>query len=110
MGAGRYRHRITIESSSAVLNGFGEETLTWSTYMTAWAAIEPLRGREYMEAKQVQADVDTRIRLRGQASKTIQPSMRVKFGARIYEIVSPPINVSEIGKEVQLMCREQIDG
>jgi len=109
MQGGRLRHQITIESSSASKNGFGEEVLTWATYMSTWASIDPIRGREYMEAKQVQADVDTRIRVRGQSDKTLKPSMRVKFGSRYFMIISV-INVVEIGKEIQLMCREQIDG
>lgn len=109
MQSGRLRKRITIESSTATRNSFGEEIPNWATYMSAWAAIEPIRGREYLEAKQVQADIDTRIRVRGQPGKTIRPTMRVKYGSRIYMILSV-ISVSEIGKEIQLMCREQIDG
>lgn len=109
MQSGRLRKRITIESYTVAQGETGQETKTWSTYMSAWAAIEPMRGREFMEAKQLQADVDTRIRMRGQPDKTVKPSMRVKFGTRTY-LISSVINVNEIGEELQLICKEQIDG
>jgi SPP1 family predicted phage head-tail adaptor len=108
MQAGRLRQQVIIENFTVTKNAFGEEIPGWATYMSTWAAVEPVRGREYMEARQVQADVDTRIRVRAQSGKTILPTMRVKFGSRIYTIQSV-INVGELGKEIQLMCKEQID-
>lgn len=109
MKIGNLRHRITIQKKSATRDSYGAETISWTTYLTVWAAIEPLRGREYMEARQVQADVDTRIRMRAQSVYTIKPGMQVLFGARIFDIISV-IEVEERNREVQLMCREQIEG
>ena len=37
----------------------------------------------------------------------IVPKMRVKFGSRIFDILSV-INVKESNRELQLMCRESI--
>lgn len=110
MRAGRLRKRITIETISATTrNTYGEEIPTWSTYLSAWASIEPLRGREYLDAKAEQAEIETRIRLRGQPGKTVRPSMRVKYGTRIFQIIDV-INVAEAGAELNLMCKELVDG
>ena len=73
-----------------------------------WAAIEPLRGREWLETRMVQADVDTRIRIR--YLSTVTPSMRVLWGTRVFEIIAPPIHLQERKRETHLMCREQNNG
>lgn len=107
MQAGRLRHRITIQYKSATTqNTAGEEVVTWAKYVDAWASIKPLRGQEYLQARQTQANVDHRIELRYQAG--ITPEMRVVFGSRIFSIESV-LNVDERDFLLQLMCGEQID-
>lgn len=108
MQAGWLRHRITIKDKQISRADNGEEVITWADHYSAWASIEPLRGREYLESKQIVADVDTRIRLRHQPDETPLPRMRVYFGSRIFEIVSV-VNVKEKGAELNLMCKELID-
>ena len=63
MRAGWLRHRITIQTPATVQSSSGQVTPGWSDYLVAWASIEPLRGREYMEGRQAQASVDHRIRI-----------------------------------------------
>lgn len=108
MQAGWLRHRITIQDKQISRADNGEEVITWADHFSAWASIEPLRGREYLEARQIQADVDTRIRLRHQPDKQPLPRMRVEFGSRYFEIVSVA-NVKEKGTELNLMCKELVD-
>ncbi len=88
-------------------NDFGEEVITWNDVATLWASIEPIRGREYIELRQAQADVTTRIRIRHYAGLT--PSMRIEHSGRTFEIVAPPKNVAERDIQMELMCREAID-
>lgn len=107
MQAGRLRHRIVVQKKQAKVDSFGEEVISWVKHLDAWGSIEPLRGQEYLEAKQVQADVSTRIRMRWQAG--ITPGMRVLYGSRVFDIQSV-INVFERGRELQLMCLERIEG
>ena len=114
MRAGRLRHRVTIQEKSVSQNSFGEEVITWTDVKTVWASIEPLRGREYIELRQAQADVTTRIRMRhwpgnSQASG-ITPSMRLAHGSRVFEIVAPVKNVAERDIQDEVMCKELIDG
>ena len=108
MRAGQLDKRVTIQSKTVTRDSFGAEVETWSTHDTVWASIEPLRGREWLETRQVQADIDTRIRIR--YLSTVTPSMRVVWGTHIYDIIAPPIHTRTDNRETQLMCREQING
>lgn len=103
MKAGKLRHKITIESKSNTQDAYGALVETWGTHSTAWASIEPITGREYFDQGKVNSEVTTRIRTRHISGVT--NLMRVKFGTRIYAIVSV-INIDERNKEYELMCKE----
>ncbi len=104
MRAGELNKRITIQTKGTpTRDSFGAEVIAWSTFATVWAAVEPLSGREYLAAQQATATVDTRIRIRYFAG--VLPEMRIVYGSRTFEIVSV-INVKEVGRELQIMCRE----
>lgn len=107
MRAGLLREYVTVQKYTATRDAYGAETKTWATHVTAWAAIEPLAGREYTEMRMSTAEVTHRIRLRYQAG--ITPSMRVLFGSRVFDVLSV-IDILERTKEVHLMCREVITG
>lgn len=102
--AGELRHRITIEQVTETRDVIGGVTESWSTFATRWAAVEPLAGREYFSAQQEEADVDHRIRLRYLAG--VVPKMRVKFGARLFDIQTV-LNLDERKRELHLMARER---
>lgn len=104
--AGIFRHRITILEKTVTRDGYGAEIVTWTTQGTYWASVEPIRGREFVEMKQAQAEVSHRIRMR--VATGIKPEMRVSFDGREFEIDSV-INVRERDRELQLMCRERVD-
>lgn len=103
--AGKLRHRITIQEHVTGQDEFGQPRDDWRDVTTVWAAVEPLRGREYFAAQQVQADVTARIRIRYR--KGIRPEMRSLYDGRLYDILSV-IDPEERHQELQLMCREVI--
>ena len=103
MQAGWLRHRITIQKLTETRSASGAVVNSWSTHVSAWASIEPLKGQEYLAAKAQDASVDLRVRMRYQAGVT--QKMRVLYGSRVFEIVSV-INSLEKNKELQLMCKE----
>lgn len=105
MEAGKLRHRVTIQSKAATRDTYGEEVIIWTTVATVWAAVEPLQGREYLEARQVTAEVSTRIIIRRRSG--ILPEMRAVYGSRIYDILAV-IEVDEARREMELMCQEII--
>ena len=104
--AGYLRHRLTLQDKVVVQNDYGEETITWSTTATVWGTIEPLRGREYMEARQEQANISHRVRMRH--GPTVKPTMRILNDGRVFEIESV-INPLERNRCLELRCREEID-
>jgi SPP1 family predicted phage head-tail adaptor len=83
---------------------YGQPLDTWIDVATVWAAIEPLRGREYFSAQAEHADVTTRIRIRYREG--IDRSMRVKHGDIEFEILHI-IHPEFAKKELQLMCKER---
>ena len=53
MKAGALRHRVDIRQKAVSRNTFGEEVVTWTTYADdVWAAVEPLRGQEFIALRQ----------------------------------------------------------
>lgn len=106
MEAGALRNRITIQEKSITRDTYGAETITWVTFCESWANIVPLSGREFMEGRQIQAELDTRIEMRYRNG--IKAEMRVLWGSHIYDIKVPPIHVETRGRELHLMCREQL--
>jgi SPP1 family predicted phage head-tail adaptor len=102
---GKLRHRVTIEQVTETRDADGSVIETWATYATVQASIEPVSGREYFAVQSTQADVTHRIYTRYVSA--VVPRMRVKYGSRIFEILSV-INTGERNRELQLMCRENI--
>ena len=105
MRTGRLRHRVKIQHYTESQNAFGEATKAWTDYATVWAAVEPVRGREFWESQQVNAEITTKITMRYLAG--VKPKMRVLYGTRIFEIDSA-INVDERNRELQLLVMENI--
>lgn len=103
MAAGRFRHRITLQELVTGQDEAGQPVQEWQDVATVWAAVEPLRGREYWAAAQVQSEVTTRIRIRYRSG--IRPDMRVLYGGRVFNVTAV-IDPEERHMELQLMCRE----
>lgn len=109
MRAGQLRHRVVIQSKSVSQNGFGEEVVTWVEVVTVWASVEPVRGRELIEAGQDVAERMTRIRMRYQQ---VLPEWRVVWldragVTRVYDVLSV-VNPAERGILTELQVREVV--
>lgn len=103
MEAGRLRQRVTIEEKVESRDTYGGERDTWVTFATRWAEVAPLVGREYLEGRQLGAEISVRVRIRYLAD--VKPHMRVKFGTEYYDIESVQ-NVETRDREMVLMCKE----
>lgn len=107
MRAGRLRHSVTLQSKSVSRDAAGGESITWTTFATVWAEVQPLSGREYVAMRQAQADVAVRVRMRYVAG--VNPAMRVVHGSAIYNVLEV-IDVAGRQRELELMCTgEAID-
>ena len=105
MQAGSLRHRVTIQALVNTPDTHGGNIETWVDVATVWAKIEPIRGREFWQAQQMNTALDTVVTIRYLGS--INPLNRVLFGARRFKIHAV-INPSEGRRELQLMCEELI--
>lgn len=105
MNIGTLRHKISFQSRTISRDTFGAETVTWRTEKTVWASVEPISGREYFLAQQVQSEVTHVIKIRYYDG--VRTDWRVIFGSRIFDIKSV-INLKERNNQMALMCREFI--
>ena len=106
MEAGRLKHRITIQIPVKSKNDFDEVIETFQDWVTVSASIEPNRGRMYFEAKQANSEVEGRIIMRYRSG--VLPTMRVKYGDRVFKIISI-IQPKENFKELNLLYKEELD-
>jgi len=106
MRSGNLKHKIEIQSYIQTQNDFGEVIEGYSVFKTVYASIVPISGKEYFASKQVNAEVSHKIECRYVAG--VLPTMRIVYGSRIFEISSPPINVREANKILQIMAVEVI--
>ena len=108
MRAGRLRHTVTIEKIVETQDAFGAIVKDWKPFLTEIkAAIEPINGKELFTLDSRHAEVTTRFRIRYSAGVTNK--MRVKFGARYYDIDSVILPEEKKGNELILMAVEQVD-
>lgn len=105
MRSGKLRHSIIIQQATESFNGNSELVSTWSTFATIWASIEPLVGREYYAARQVNAETTGKIRIRYLAALTTK--MRISFGTRIFDIKGIS-NIEERNEEMVLYYSEVV--
>lgn len=83
------RHRLTVQEPVETQNETGEYDITWTTVGTVWGAIEPMKGRERLQADQIGAEMDTRIRIRwSPLTETMNAKYRLVHQGVNYNIVS----------------------
>ena len=106
MEAGKLRHFVQLQRVTVKADSRGDQVKDWETIADAWASIEPLSGREFLQASQVMSDVTARIKIRGRPDVSLTPKDRVKFGERLFDI-RHVIDWGGRGVETQLMCTER---
>ena len=82
-------------------NAYGEPEIRWQDVATVWAFIGPLKGREYFAAKQLVAEMTTRICIRYLAGITAK--MKIVHGADEY-LIEEIINEEERNRSLSMMC------
>lgn len=102
--AGRLRHRIEVQTLTASQDTYGAIVNAWATTATVWGSIEPLTGRERLASDVVQADMSHRCIMRHRA---LTVKDRLKFGARIFNIVSIA-DQDERATRIEIMAKEEV--
>ncbi len=106
MRAGNLRQRVAIQNYTETRDAMGHPIQSYSTVATVYAAVEPIKGREFFAAEQVQSDTDVRIRMRYRDDITIDTRSRVTHETHTYDVMNV-IHVSERHRELHLMCKER---
>jgi len=101
MQAGKLRHRVQLQYPSDTRDAHGGITRSWSTSATVWASVEPLTGRELLDAQQVESQSDTRVRIR--YYQGIAPKWRVQHGQHVYNVLHVG-DVDVRNREMLLLC------
>ena len=105
MRAGQLRHRLELQENTPTRNAVGEEVAVWSTIERFYGSIEPLSGREFLNAQASAAEMSHRIRRRYKAG--ITPDHRIRFGERLFDI-NVVINIDERSRELEILVKEAI--
>jgi SPP1 family predicted phage head-tail adaptor len=106
MEAGKLRHQVKLQRVTVAADSHGDQTKTWTDLATVRASIEPLSGREFLQASQVMSDITVRIRIRGRSDITLTPKDRVLYGTRTFDI-RHVIDWGDRGTDWQLLCTER---
>lgn len=105
MNPGDLRHRITLQSQPTTQDSYGAPAGDYTDVATVWANINPIAGKELFAAEQFNSEITHRVRIRYRSG--VNPSMRVKYGTRTFEIMYV-INEYERDNIIQLMCKELV--
>lgn len=102
MQAGRNREIITIQTRTQTQDGFGQPVDTWSDFQKLRADVMPLSGTEAFLAKQVGADITTRIKTR--YCPGIKAADRVLFRDLVFDIES--VVPDRLRTTLEIICKE----
>jgi len=103
MRSGRLRHFVAVEKPVLQTGEDGGTSDTWEVVFEEWAAIEPMRGREYFQAAAAQSEVDTLITMRYRDG--VKARMRVNYNGRHFDIQAVK-DIQLRGREMQIMAKE----
>ena len=91
---GKLDRRITIEQLTQGKGAdYGEPTETWSAWATVWANVYYGGGREFEQARQINAEIDTQFQIRYRPG--ILATMRIAYDGRYYDIY----RIDEVGRK-----------
>lgn len=105
---GKLRHRLTIQAANPTADVYGGQQDPWAqptSVARVWGQIRPLRGTEQLRGMQLEGRVSHRIVIRKREGVT--SAMRIKFGARLFNIRAV-IDPGEEKRWLELLCDEGV--
>ena len=106
MRAGQLRHQVVIQQPTETQDSQGQPVKSWGTFATVHANVLPLKGREYFNAQQINAETTTKFVIRYLAG--ITEKMRISYDSKLYNIQGI-VNVGERDRIIELMCGEGVN-
>lgn len=103
--AGRFNRRVQVQTyTPGTANAMNESERKYVAGSTGYAAIEPLRGKELIDAQKISVLISYRIRLRyGITVNEKDQLLEMESGSRKFEIVAI-INPNDTNRELHCMC------
>lgn len=102
LNAGRLDQRITLQQPNASVDALGQRVETWADVAELWARAQPLRGREFFAAGQVQSEASVKFTIRWREG--VAGHMRVVWRGVPHAIVAEPMDVDGQRVELELLC------
>jgi len=106
--AGRLQHKVNLQQQTTTRGSMGGSTRSWTTTATVRAGIEPISGKEFFQADQINSKTKVMIIIRyGSEWAAIDNTWRVVDAntSKKYDINSV-INEREMNGKFTLMCSE----
>ena len=92
---GKLDRQITIQSLTQTQGEYGELIDTWTDVATVWANAYAGAGKEFVAARQVNAEVSMQFQIRWMALST---TMRILYDGKYFDIV----DIAEVGRRERL--------
>jgi SPP1 family predicted phage head-tail adaptor len=83
--AGSLNRVVELQSRPTTVDAYGQQSTTWTTVITARAAIEPLSGSEVIAAGALIGETLVNVTIRYRPG--ITPTMRVLYEGQVYDIL-----------------------
>lgn len=107
MSIGNRSRRVTIEKRGPGQDDFGQAEGVWLPLRTTWADIQPLTGGLLAAAQSAVPEASVQIEIRYRDD--VVAGMRVRYGARLFIIAAPPIDLQMRHETLRLICTEGAD-
>lgn len=93
---GKMDRRITIEQPTQGVGPYGEPIETWMDLATVWANAYAGAGKEFVAARQVNAEVSMQFQIRWRSD--LSTTMRIFYDGKYFDIV----DIAEVGRHERL--------
>ena len=107
------KHSITIikpkvdTDGNTVQNDYGELTGEMQDVATnIHAFVDPTGGNEFYAAQRINSEADHNVWIRYR--NDVGYGMKVKYGQRVFDIITKPIDLYEAHRWMRLICKELI--
>lgn len=109
MNAGQLRHRILVEEPITSQDDTGDELVQWFSHGRVWGSISPMNGFEKSLRREINAAMDTKIRIRWSPTMDrMNAKWRLTHQNVIYNVVSIA-NIDMARREIEIMAGSGIN-
>lgn len=85
-------------------NEIGQTALVPVEVKTVWARVEPLRGREYLDAQKIRTETTYKITTRYHADVTEDMKIRLNSGQGVVFEIKSILNPYMANKKLEIIC------